>query len=297
MAGGGVRDDGHEEAGHHDNQRVGAVQVLLVRLLEGAAQAENDPACGSEGGRAGRAARMGLAAAATTCRVATAAAQQAGGAALLLQVLQPRHACLCLLQTAEKPCDRGIDRPAQPPASTLHASRTATCRPSLAPTCADQRHCVQQRVDVVLHHKGAEQAHQQERRRELLRAQRQACRRRGSAARAMGHMHAAGGSMMQRRFAAHSTTAPASMHHSRGRAARAEPACTEMCPLPPSPPQPGAARTSCCPLLDQLVGQQANAQEVHALRQDEQRVMILHNKPQQQQGLQAASGGGGGRQE
>ena len=45
-------------------------------------------------------------------------------------------------------------------------------------------------------------------------------------------------------------------------------------------------RTSRAPLLYQLVGQQADAYEVHALREDEQSVMVFHNKPQQQEGLQ-----------
>lgn len=49
VAGGWVRDDGHEQAGRGNQQRVGHIQVSLVGLLERAAQAEDHPAC--TGGR------------------------------------------------------------------------------------------------------------------------------------------------------------------------------------------------------------------------------------------------------
>lgn len=52
-------------------------------------------------------------------------------------------------------------------------------------------------------------------------------------------------------------------------------------------------RTSRRPLLDQLVGQQADSQKVHALRQDEQGIVVLHHKPQQQEGLGRGRGGRG----
>lgn len=50
--------------------------------------------------------------------------------------------------------------------------------------------------------------------------------------------------------------------------------------------------TSRRPLLDQLVGQQADSHEVHALREDEQSVMVLHDKPEQQQALHRSEGHG-----